>query len=109
MVTTTLSVIIVPGKAGSFSAKGAADPIEIAGSIITSTNSFNQSLLQPLSIFGSIHTNTSSLNQGIMYFGVKLTTSRREVPGSTENPSVYTLNESRDWIAVTIGIKGIES
>ncbi len=55
---------------------------------------------------GSLLTNTSILNGGNIYFGSRVSSSQLGISGTSEDPGVYTLSRSQDWIAVTVSIKG---
>ena len=68
-------------------------------------NIFNQGFITR-DLRGSLFTNTNTFNQGDVYFGIGLSTAEFGLDGPSENPGAFTLSSSRDWIAVTLSIKG---
>ncbi len=58
-------------------------------------------------ITGSLFTTTNAFNQGTVYFGSRVSSSKTTITGTEEDPGVYTLSQSRDWIACTVSIKGL--
>ncbi len=79
--------------------------VSIRDAITSRENTFFQGAMSaPMD--GSLLANTNTLNRGSIYFGSRVSSSQLGISGTSEDPGVYTLSESRDWIALTVSVKG---
>ncbi len=83
-----------------------AATISVRSLEVTTENIFSQGFITR-DLRGSLFTDTSTFNNGTIYFGTRLSSSERVIEGTSEDPGVYTLSQSQDWIACTVSIKGL--
>ena len=82
-----------------------AATISIRSAEVPVENIFNQGFITR-DLRGSLFASTDTLNGGDVYFGTGLSSAEFGLDGPSEDPGVFTLSSSRDWIACTISIKG---
>ena len=82
-----------------------AATISIRSLEVSIENIFNQGFITR-DLRGSLFTSTDTLNGGDVYFGTCLSSAEFGLDGPSEDPGVYTLSQSQDWIACTLSIKG---